>query len=77
MVVCCADGYPFHRKQRRKATFKSALDEVPGIGPKKRWALLDHFGDQGDRTEVLQQYDVFSSGVKSLKALYPAPPADD
>lgn len=39
--------------------------------------LLDHFGDQGDRTEVLQQYDVFSSGVKALKALYPAPSAGD
>ncbi|MEC9348205.1 MAG: hypothetical protein VX387_00685, partial [Planctomycetota bacterium] len=39
--------------------------------------LLDHFGDQGDRTEVLRQYDVFSSGVKALEALYPAPSADD
>ena len=34
--------------------------------------LLDHFGDQGDRTEVLQQYRVFSEGVKNLEALFPS-----
>ena len=34
--------------------------------------LLDHFGDQGDRIEVLEQYRVFSDGVKGLKVLYPA-----
>lgn len=34
----------FHRKQRRKATLKSALDDIPGVGPKRRRALLEHFG---------------------------------
>ena len=34
----------FHRQQRRKATLKSALDDIPGIGTKKKKALLDHFG---------------------------------
>ena len=34
--------------------------------------LLDHFGDQGDRPEVLKQYRVFSGGVKELKVLYPS-----
>jgi excinuclease ABC subunit C len=34
----------FHRKQRRKATLKSGLDEIPGVGPKRRRALLEHFG---------------------------------
>ena len=34
--------------------------------------LLDHFGDQGDRTEVLQQHRVFSEGVKDLEALFPS-----
>lgn len=33
--------------------------------------LLDHFGDQGDRTEVLKQHRVFSAGVKDLEALFP------
>ncbi len=34
----------FHRKQRRKATIRSALDDVPGVGKKRRKALLEHFG---------------------------------
>jgi excinuclease ABC subunit C len=34
----------YHRKVRGKQTIKSLLDEVPGIGPKRRAALLKHFG---------------------------------
>jgi excinuclease ABC subunit C len=34
----------YHRKVRRKQTVTSLLDEVPGIGPKRRTALLKHFG---------------------------------
>lgn len=34
----------FHRKSRQKKTFKSILDDIPGIGPKKRNALIKHFG---------------------------------
>lgn len=33
-----------HRKLRAKAATKSGLEEIPGIGPKKRKALLKHFG---------------------------------
>ncbi len=33
----------FHRKSRNKATLKSALDDIPGIGPKRKKALLKHF----------------------------------
>jgi excinuclease ABC subunit C len=33
----------FQRKTRSKTTFKSALDDIPGIGPKKKKALLAHF----------------------------------
>lgn len=33
-----------HRKQRAKHSKESILEEVPGIGPKKRQALLKHFG---------------------------------
>ncbi len=35
----------FHRKRRSKAMVKSALDEVPGIGPAKKQKLIKHFGD--------------------------------
>ncbi|NQU58297.1 MAG: excinuclease ABC subunit UvrC [Rhodospirillales bacterium] len=34
----------FHRQKRGKAVTKSSLDEVPGIGPKRKKALLHHFG---------------------------------
>ena len=34
----------YHRKVRRKRTLTSALDELPGIGPTRRKALLLHFG---------------------------------
>ena len=33
----------FHRKQRSKGQLHSALDDVPGIGPKTRDILLKHF----------------------------------
>jgi excinuclease ABC subunit C len=34
----------FHRLQRRKRTFSSALSQIPGIGPTRQRALLRHFG---------------------------------
>lgn len=35
----------FHRKRRSRAMLTSALDAVPGLGPVKRRALMDRFGD--------------------------------
>jgi len=35
----------YHRKLRGKSFKESELDQVPGIGPKKRNLLLTHFGD--------------------------------
>jgi excinuclease ABC subunit C len=34
----------YHRKLRSKATLKSSLDEIAGVGPVRRKALLRHFG---------------------------------
>ena len=34
----------YHRKLRGKRTLSSGLDKVPGIGPKRRQALLQEFG---------------------------------
>jgi excinuclease ABC subunit C len=34
----------FHRQARRRATLRSALDDIPGIGAKRRRELLRHFG---------------------------------
>jgi excinuclease ABC subunit C len=34
----------YHRQKRAKAATASALDDVPGLGPARRAALLKHFG---------------------------------
>ena len=34
----------YHRSVRKKAGFQSALDTIPGIGPKRKKALLKKFG---------------------------------
>ncbi len=34
----------FHRRARAMRDLSSALDEVPGVGPRRRQALLAHFG---------------------------------
>ncbi len=34
----------FHRERRGKAMTRSLLDELPGVGPVRKRALLDHFG---------------------------------
>ncbi|HEY8415851.1 MAG TPA: helix-hairpin-helix domain-containing protein, partial [Thermaerobacter sp.] len=34
----------YHRKLRQRATLHSVLEEVPGIGPRRRKALLEAFG---------------------------------
>ena len=36
-----------HRQGRSKARLRSALDEVPGIGAKRKRGLLNHFGSAG------------------------------
>jgi excinuclease ABC subunit C len=34
----------YHRRIHKKKTFASALDTIPGIGPKRKRALLKQFG---------------------------------
>lgn len=34
----------FHRQRRRARILKSGLDDIPGVGPARRRALLSHFG---------------------------------
>lgn len=37
----------FHRKRRGKAVTRSLLDEIPGVGPKRKQALLERFPTVG------------------------------
>ena len=34
----------FQRQKRQKSAIKSALDDLPGVGPKRKKALIQHFG---------------------------------
>ena len=34
----------YHRRLRQRTIRESALDEIPGIGPARKNALLTHFG---------------------------------
>ena len=47
-------GITHHRKLRAKNSIASALDEIPGVGPKKKKALLKHF----KTVEALKDADV-------------------
>jgi len=37
-------GVTYHRSLRQRRTVQSALDDIPGVGDKRRAALIQHFG---------------------------------
>jgi excinuclease ABC subunit C len=46
----------FHRARRSKSTFQSRLDDVPGVGPTKRKALIRTFGSlKGIREATIEE----------------------
>ncbi|MBC7240206.1 MAG: excinuclease ABC subunit C, partial [Chloroflexi bacterium] len=46
----------YHRQVREKASTRSLLDEIPGIGPKRRRALLQRFGSiEGIRQATIEE----------------------
>jgi excinuclease ABC subunit C len=38
----------YHRRRRKKKTLQSALDSIPGVGPRRRQQLLRHFKSVGN-----------------------------
>ena len=42
----------YHRSLRSKAQVKSVLDEIPGVGPARRKALMRHFGSINEVKEA-------------------------
>ncbi len=65
----------FHRKRRNRQTLRSALDDIPGIGPSKRKALLGHFGslkkvEIASEEELRQVKGISEANIASLKAFF-------
>ncbi len=61
----------FQKKRRSKALIKSALDEVPGIGTKKKAALIKHFGSvaeikKASQSALLDVPGISNSDVEKL-----------
>ncbi len=55
----------YHRKRRSKRVIQTELDEIPGIGPKKRTLLLKHFGSVKQIKEAKREV---LEAVKGLNA---------
>jgi excinuclease ABC subunit C len=55
----------YHRKLRRERNFRSVLEEIPGIGAKRKRALLAHFGSlkriRAASPEEIQQVEGFNA----------------
>ena len=57
----------YHRKLRSKANLRSVLEDIPGIGPQRRKALLRHFGSlKKIRQASLQQLEEMPGLPKPL-----------
>ncbi|QKG84030.1 excinuclease ABC subunit UvrC [Kroppenstedtia pulmonis] len=55
----------FHRQTRGKTMVQSILDEIPGVGPKRKQALFKHFGSlEKMRQASLEEYRKVGIGDK-------------
>lgn len=62
----------FHRKLRSQGQVHSILDDIPGIGPTRRKALMKHFGNLEDmkQAELEELKAIPSMNEKSAIAVY-------
>ncbi len=59
----------FHRQARAKRDLRSELDDVPGIGPRRRKALLTHFGSLTGVRRATREELTGVVGAKAADAL--------
>jgi len=59
----------FHRAKRSKASLRSALDDVPGIGPRRRKQLLTTFGSLAGVRRASREDLERAVGTKAAKAV--------
>jgi excinuclease ABC subunit C len=63
----------FHRQRRSKSSFQSRLDEIPGVGAKRKQALMKRFGSlkaiqEAPAEELLAVPGITRSVVEQLKS---------
>lgn len=60
----------FHRQQRGKTMLQSVLDEIPGVGPKRKQLLYRHFGSiEKMKQASVEEYRKIGIGEKLAKTI--------
>lgn len=60
----------FHRQQRGKTMLRSKLDEIPGVGPKRKQLLYRHFGSLDKMKQApIEEYRKIGIGEKLAKTI--------
>lgn len=71
----------FHQKLRRARNFRSVLEEIPGVGEKRRKALLRHFGSlkriRAATVEEIAEVEGFHRALAERVCAFLAQPAED
>jgi excinuclease ABC subunit C len=71
----------FHQKLRRARNFRSVLEEIPGVGDKRRRALLRHFGSlrrvRSATVEEVAEVEGFHRALAERVVAFLAAPAED
>ncbi|CAK4854392.1 unnamed protein product [Aphanomyces euteiches] len=63
----------FHRETRAKSMVASKLDEIPGIGEKRRKQLLKHFGSlKKIKTAAIEDFQAMGIGSKLAQTILAA-----
>ena len=62
----------YHRSLRQKGSVKSILDDIPGIGPKRRQALMRHFDSLEDirQAEIEQLLEIPEMNEAAARSVY-------
>lgn len=60
----------FHRQQRGKTMLHSVLDDIPGVGPKRKQRLYQHFGSiEKMKNASIEEYRKIGIGEKLAKTI--------
>lgn len=62
----------YHRKLRSRRLTHTMLDDIPGVGPKRRQALLQHFGSLGEikKANISQLKEVEGISSRTARVIY-------